>query len=220
MIAPNMATMLSVVMTDAPLSPAQADSLLRHAVDRSFNCISVEGHRSTSDTVILLAGGAAGTGPLDDAGLAAVGRMLDEVTAELAQMIVRDGEGASHFIVIDVRGTRTRDEAVRIARSVADSPLCMTAITGGDPNWGRFVSACGYAGVPLREEDITLHINGMLLYEKGTPVAHDPQAVSKSILASRDTSVELDLTLGDAACRFWTCDLTAEYIRLNAEYTT
>ena len=220
MIAPNMATMLSVIMTDAGLTPEQADRMLRHAVDRSFNCISVEGHTSTSDSVILLANGAAGVGALDDQQRASLQQLLDDVAADLAQAIIRDAEGADHFITIDVRGLSTREEAHRIAKAIADSPLVKTAIAGADPNWGRIVSAAGYAGVPLREQDITLHLNGTLLYEAGAPTPHDAKAVSEALRRNRDVYIELDLPLGDAAVRFWTCDLTAEYVRLNSEYTT
>ncbi len=220
MIAPNMATMLSVIMTDAALAPAEADRMLRTAVAKTFNAISVEGHTSTSDTVILLANGAAGGSPLDDASRETLQQMLDGVAEDLATAIIRDAEGASHFITIDVRGLRTRDEAFRIGKAIADSPLVKTAITGADPNWGRIVSAAGYAGVSLAETDISLSINGMLLYEKGAPVAFDERAVSQSIRASRDVHIELTLGLGRESARLWTCDLTAEYVRINSEYTT
>ena len=220
MIAPNMATMLSVIMTDAALTPASADACLRHAVDRSFNCISVEGHMSTSDTVLLLANGAAGGPAVSGAGLEQFQGLLDEVAAELAQAIIRDAEGAKHEITIDVRGLRTREEAFRIAKSVADSPLVKTAIAGGDPNWGRIVSAVGYAGVDLAETDISLRLNGVLLYKSGTPLAFSAQEVSDGIKSNRQVLIELDLPLGDAQVRFWTSDLTEEYVRLNADYTT
>jgi glutamate N-acetyltransferase/amino-acid N-acetyltransferase len=220
MIAPNMATMLSVLMTDASLTPDQADRMLRHAVDRSFNCISVEGHTSTSDSVILLSNGAAGISEFDDQQRATLQQMLDGVAADLAKAIIRDAEGADHFITIDIRGLPQREQARRIAKAIADSPLVKTAITGADPNWGRIVSAAGYAGVPLREQDITLRLNGTLLYEAGAPTPHDAKAVSDALRQNRDVHIELDLPLGDAAVRFWTCDLTAEYVRLNSEYTT
>jgi glutamate N-acetyltransferase/amino-acid N-acetyltransferase len=220
MIGPNMATMLSVIMTDAALSPADADRMLRHAVDRSFNCISVEGHTSTSDTVILLANGAAGAATGEPAGHAVLQQLIDEVAADLGQAIIQDAEGATHLITIDVRGTRTRDEALRIAKTVADSALVKTAIAGADPNWGRIVSAAGYSGVDLQEADISLRVNGLPLYQAGTPLAFDPKAASASIRDHRETHIELDLTLGQAAVRFWTSDLTAEYVRLNADYTT
>ncbi len=220
MIAPNMATMLAVVMTDAVLSPTEADSMLRHAVDRSFNCINVEGHTSTSDSVILLASGAAENSPLDDEGRQRLQGMLNEVTEDLAMAIIRDAEGAGHFITVDVRGLATRADAHCIARTVADDVLVKTAITGNDPNWGRIVSACGRTGVELGEEHITLRINGTLIYEAGAPVAYDEAAVSNNLRDDRDVQIELDLTLGEQSARFWTCDLTQEYVRLNSELTT
>lgn len=220
MIAPNMATMLSAMLTDAELSPADADTMLRHAVNRSFNCISVEGHMSTSDTVLLLANGAAGSGRLSAHDRTRLQQMIDEVAADLAQAIIRDAEGADHEITIDVRGLRTYDEAYRIAKAVAESPLVKTAITGGDPNWGRIVSAVGYAGVALEERDITLRLNDILLYESGAPVEFDAAEVSAGIRNNRDVHIELQFPLGRESLRFWTCDLTAEYVRLNADYTT
>jgi glutamate N-acetyltransferase/amino-acid N-acetyltransferase len=219
MIAPNMATMLAVLMTDAALDPRQADSILRHAVERSFNCISVDGHMSTSDTVLLLASGVRPVA-LGDSDLALIQEMVDEVAAELAQAIIRDAEGADHFITLDVRGTKTRDDAIRIARAITDSPLVKTAIAGGDPNWGRIISAAGYAGVPFREENLSLKVNGVPLYRSGAPTDFDAKSLSQGLRTNRDVLIELDLVLGNEAVRFWTSDLTAEYVRLNADYTT
>jgi glutamate N-acetyltransferase/amino-acid N-acetyltransferase len=220
MIAPNMATMLSVIMTDARLLPDDAQSLLKHAVDRSFNCISVEGHMSTSDTVLLLASGACDHKPLAAQQHSRFQELLDEVATELAQAIISDGEGAQHEITIDVRGLRTRSEAYSIAKAVAESPLVKTAITGGDPNWGRIVSAVGYAGVKLEETDITLRINDVLLYKSGVPVEFNASIVSAGLKNSRHVQIDLEFPLGHERVRFWTCDLTAEYVRLNADYTT
>lgn len=220
MIAPNMATMLCTIMTDAELTPTEADTALRASVNQSFNCISVEGHTSTSDTVLLLANGAAGTGPFDADSRATFQKLLDEVCTDLSTAIIRDAEGATHFITIDVIGARTRDEAFRIAKTIADSPLNKTAIHGADPNWGRIVSSAGYAGVPLREEDISLRINGLDVYRDGAPLPFDPKTVSDSIRNNRDTHIEMTLKLGNARVRYWTSDLTAEYVRLNADYTT
>jgi glutamate N-acetyltransferase/amino-acid N-acetyltransferase len=149
MIGPNMATMLGVILTDAPLDARAADAALRHAVEDSFNCISVEGHTSTNDTVLLLANGAAGGSPLSGGELAEFGRTLDEVAVELARAIPADGEGATHLVTIEISGCKTRADAVQIAKTVANSALVKTAITGADPNWGRIVSAAGYSGVPL-----------------------------------------------------------------------
>lgn len=220
MIGPNMATMLGIIMTDAELTPDETDSLLRHAVDRSFNCISVEGHTSTSDTVFLFANGAAENGPLDDASRLTMQTALDEVAAELAQAIIRDAEGAKHFVTIDVCGARNRDEAFRIAKEIADSALVKTAITGADPNWGRIISAAGYAGVELKDSDMSLVLNGVEIYQAGAPAEFDTVSVSRSIKENRDVSIQLQLSHGDADVRFWTSDLTEEYVRLNSEYTT
>lgn len=229
MIAPNMATMLAVIMTDAALSVADAQAALAEAVEESFNCISVDGHTSTNDSVILLANGAAfgsGSGSpsdttrLADKSLAEFRATLVEVCEDLAQAIPADGEGASHLITVEVHGCRSRKEAVRIGKTIADSPLVKTAIAGADPNWGRIVSAAGYAGVAFDPHRVTLHLNGILLYERGTPVAFDARRASESIAAERDTHINLILEEGTAAARFWTTDLTTEYVRLNSEYHT
>lgn len=220
MIGPNMATMLGVVMTDAALSPEDADAMLRHSVNRSFNCISVEGHTSTSDTVFLFANGAAGHADLNDESRATLQEAIDQVTMEMAQAIIRDAEGADHFVTIDVEGARTRDEAHCIAKAIADGALVKTAITGADPNWGRIVSAAGYSGVEMAEEEISLQINDVLIYEAGAPTEYDEAALSQSMRVNRDVSIKLLLSHGEASVRFWTSDLTAEYVRLNSEYTT
>ena len=161
--------------------------------------------------MLLLATSPRHASPLAGGDLAAIQEMVDDVAAELAQAIIRDAEGAGHFITLDVRGAKTRDDAMRIARAIADSPLVKTAIAGGDPNWGRIISAAGYAGVPLREEDMTLKVNGVLLYQSGAPTDFDAQGLSQGLRANRDVRIELELTLGREAARFWTSDLTAEY---------
>lgn len=220
MIGPNMATMLAIILTDAELTPAETDSLLRHAVDHSFNCISVEGHTSTSDTVFLFANGAAGNGSLDDASRATLQSAIDEVAADLAQSIIRDAEGADHFVTIEVCGARTRGEAYRMAKEIANSALVKTAITGADPNWGRIISAAGYARVELKDEDMSLLINGVEIYHQGVPTECDEASLSRSMKENRDVSIRLQLSHGDAEARFWTSDLTTNYVRLNSEFTT
>ena len=222
MIGPQMATMLCVVTTDAALTPAAAQAALKAAVADSFNCISVEGHMSTNDTVLLLASGAAGAtqlSPLTGNGVAFT-QALTELCIELARQIPDDGEGASHLIVLDVNGAKTRDDAHRIAQTMANSALVKTAISGADPNWGRIVSAAGYAGVPFDPAGLGLAINGHVLYWAGAPVAFDAKTVSASIKASRETSLVLTLTEGTASIRFWTSDLNADYVRFNADYST
>jgi len=218
MIAPNMATMLAVVMTDAALSPEQADSMLRHAVNRSFNCISVDGHTSTSDSVILLANGASGETASGSDG-ERLQRAIDEVCMDLAQMIIRDAEGAAHFITVDVEGLSTEADARRIAKAVAEGALVKTAITGNDPNWGRIVSAAGYAGVEFAETECSLWINDILIYDAGAPANYDAKAVSAA-MKTGEVHIRLCFTLGSHSVRYWTSDLTAEYVRLNSEYTT
>jgi glutamate N-acetyltransferase/amino-acid N-acetyltransferase len=236
MIGPQMATLLAVVTTDAALSPAEAQAALKIAVADSFNCISVEGHMSTNDTLLLLASGAAGgrgqgtgnkgqeTGDrgqsITGSDLATFQTALNEVCIELARQIPDDGEGASHLIVLDVKGAKTRDDSHRIAKTMANSALVKTAISGGDPNWGRIVSAAGYAGVPLDPAGIGLAINGHVLYERGAPAPFDAKTVSQSMKANRETSLVLTLSEGTAAVRFWTSDLNADYVRFNADYST
>jgi glutamate N-acetyltransferase/amino-acid N-acetyltransferase len=220
MMGPNMATMLALVMTDAPLDPESARAALAATTEESFNCMSVDGHMSTNDTVLLVANGAAGGAPLAGRDLEAFRHALGEVAIDLAKAIAGDGEGATHLVTIEIAGCADRASAVAIAKTVANSPLVKTAIHGADPNWGRIVSAAGYAGVPLDPDGVTLRLNGHLLYRDGAPVPFDAQAVSQSIRANRDTLVQLSFREGTAGVRFWTADLTAEYVRLNADYHT
>jgi glutamate N-acetyltransferase/amino-acid N-acetyltransferase len=220
MMGPNMATMLAIVYTDAALDKQTAQECLRASVQDSFNCISVDGHMSTNDTVLLVANGAAGGRPLAGKDLEQFQKVLDEVCVDLAMSIPADGEGATHLITLEVRGCATRESALAIAKTVANSPLVKTAITGADPNWGRIVSAAGYAGVPFDPRGVCLHVNGFLLYQGGSPVEFDGRTVSDSIRQNRDTLIELQFSEGNARTRFWTTDLTAEYIRLNADYHT
>lgn len=222
MIAPNMGTMLAVVMTDAELTATQTDKMLRHAVDRSFNCISVEGHTSTSDSVILLANAASDCGPIteDSTDYATIQQLVDDVCLELAQAIIHDAEGADHFVEITVRGAATESDAHTIARTIAEDALVKTAITGNDPNWGRIISACGRTGVALTEHDVTLDLNNVRIFERGTPVSYDESALSNSMKDADQVTIEIGLPFGDTTANHWTCDLTQEYVRLNSEYTT
>ncbi len=217
MIGPNMATMLGVILTDVALSPDEAQQLLCDAVNDSFNCISVEGHMSTNDTVLLLS---SNQHQPTDSERATLHEAIHDACIELAKAIPNDGEGATHLIQVDVSGCRTRDEAHQIARTIADSALVKTAVTGADPNWGRIVSAAGYAKVDFEPSEVCLKLNGTVLYEAGNPVAFDAEAVSASIRENRNTHIDFRLQQGDAAVTFWTCDLTTEYIHLNADYHT
>lgn len=220
MIGPRMATMLGVILTDAALAVPDAHAALVAAVDDSFHCISVEGHMSTNDTVLLLASGAADPTPLAGEDLATFRATLRDVCIELAKQIPDDGEGATHLVTIDVQGAATREDAFRIAKTVAESALVKTAIAGGDPNWGRIVSAAGYAGVTFDPSRVALAVNGTSLYREGTPVPFDAPAVSRSMRANRETHVLLTLGEGDAGVRFWTSDLTVDYVKFNADYRT
>lgn len=220
MIGPRMATMLGFFLTDAAVAPSDLQRVLSEAVETSFNCISVEGHTSTNDTVLLVAGGGAGGPTLSGAALGEFAEVVRTSCAELARMIPEDGEGATHTITIDIEGCRDRDEARAVARAVADSPLVKTAVHGADPNWGRIVSAAGYSGVAFEESQLSLWLNGVALYRGGTPLDFDAKAISDQLRGERETHVRLVFTLGEASIRFWTCDLTAEYVRLNADYTT
>jgi glutamate N-acetyltransferase/amino-acid N-acetyltransferase len=220
MIGPNMATMLAFVLTDARVAPQGLQQLVRQAADTSFNCISVEGHTSTNDTLLLFANGAAGGNDLAGASLEHYGHAVTGVCEDLARAIADDSEGISHLITIQVEGLRNNAEARRVAKTVAESALVKTAIFGADPNWGRIVSAAGYAGVEFAEQDLSLWLGETLLYAKGTPQPFDGAAASAYVKTNREVTLRLVFTLGPGRCRFWTCDLGYEYIRLNAEYTT
>lgn len=220
MIGPNMATMLCIILTDAALDAGTAQSVLRGAVADSFNCISVDGHMSTNDSVLLLASGTSGPRPLAGEDLARVAEMIKAVCIDLAQAIPADGEGCTHLVTIEVTSCPDRNSAHAIAKTIAESPLVKTAIAGGDPNWGRVLSAAGYSGVAFDPYRVALRINGTLLYAQGAPREFVAAAVSQSIRENRETRIELDFDSGAASVRFWTTDLTAEYVRLNADYHT
>jgi glutamate N-acetyltransferase/amino-acid N-acetyltransferase len=218
MIGPNMATMLAFVVTDAPVEAKQLRNALGVAVDKSFNCISVEGHTSTNDTVLLLANGSGPHLAGDD--LHRFDRAVAEVCTDLARAIVADAEGANHLVTIEVEGLGNDGDARRVAKAIAESALVKAAIYGADPNWGRFVSAAGYAGVPFEERQLSLWLGDMPLYRDGAPVPFDAAAASAYLKNNREVTMRLAFTLGSGRSTFWTCDLTPEYVRLNADYTT
>lgn len=224
MIAPNMATMLGVVMTDAVLSKDQAASLLKASVNQSFNCITVDGHMSTSDTVLLMANGASSCALQSDADEAAFRDALDELSRKLATDIIRDAEGADHFVTVEVDGFDCQQTATLIAKAIAESALVKTAIAGNDPNWGRITSAAGYAGIDFDANQLQLSINEVPLFACGVPLKFDEPSLSAAMKDSGDVLLKLTLSggpfSGDAKAKFWTSDLTQEYVRLNSEYTT
>ncbi len=221
MIGPAMATMLGILVTDAPLSADSAQRILQYAADRSFNCVSVEGHTSTNDSLVLMA-----AKPSDDCkeisgdDIAVLREAVTSLCIQLAKMIPDDGEGATHTIEISIRGARTDKDADTIARSIAMSNLVKTAIYGGDPNWGRIVSAAGYAGVPIRIDSLTLILNGFTIFKNGQPADFDAKTVSKSIRENRSTIVELIVGYSSGNATHWTSDLGCAYVEFNSEYST
>lgn len=222
MIAPNMATMLSVVTTDAAVPALLLQRLLLEAVERSFNCITVDGDMSTNDTVIALANGAAGSAPLADDGgrtVAAFAAALQEVCRELARLIARDGEGATKLVEIKVEGARSVEEARQVGLSVANSNLVKTAIFGCDPNWGRILCAIGYAGVPIDTAAVRVGLCGKTIYAAGAGAALALEPLVEAMRAD-EIPIDIDLGAGTAAAEIFTCDFSYDYVRINAEYTT
>lgn len=219
MIAPNMATMLSVIMTDVKLNPSHAQSLLKIACDTSFNRISVDGHTSTNDTVLLLSSGAADV-ELDDQTENLFQAELNGVLQDLAKLIVLDGEGAKYIMAIEVIGAVDDDQAFEFAKTVGASPLVKTAITGSDPNWGRIVSAAGYANAVMTPEKTCLKICGESIYENGTPVNFDAAKLSQRMQEKREVALTLRVGSGSGQAYYWSSDLTKEYVEFNSEYTT
>ena len=218
MIEPMMATMLGFVTTDAAVPGALLDRALREAVDRTFNAITVDGDSSTNDCVLLLASGASGV-VVDEAGYGAFVEGLPAVCRELALAIVRGGEGATKLVAVNVTGAATSAEARKAAKVIANSLLVKTAIHGGDPNWGRLICAAGRAGVAFDASRAAVTIGPLLLFKDGQP--HDELApAAAEYLKGTDLSIGVDLGSGAASSTVWTCDLSAEYVRINADYRT
>jgi glutamate N-acetyltransferase/amino-acid N-acetyltransferase len=218
MIEPLMATMLGVVTTDAAIEPTLLQRALADAVALSFNAISVDGECSTNDCVFLLASGASGVtiGPGEYSAFVAA---LTEVCRALAVDIVRGGEGATKLVTVTVRGAASIADARRAARAICNSPLVKTAVHGGDPNWGRLVAVAGRAGVAFELSKAAVRIGPVELFAQGRPY-DDRAPKAAEHLRGRDVSLEVDLGLGHETARMWTCDLSAEYVRINAEYRT
>jgi glutamate N-acetyltransferase / amino-acid N-acetyltransferase len=219
MIHPLMATTLGFVMTDANIPPAPLRAMLKRGVQRSYNCISVDGDTSTNDTLILLANGASGVRP-DPKESAEVERAITGVLESLARQIARDGEGAKKLVTITITGAPSNDAAVRMARSIANSPLVKTAIAGSDPNWGRILSAAGNAGVAFDPAKADVHMQGVAVCKNGV-AAPFSETELKSKLDAPECEIRLSLRgKGKGEARFWTCDLTEGYIRINGSYRT
>jgi glutamate N-acetyltransferase/amino-acid N-acetyltransferase len=224
MIHPDMATMLGVITTDALVPADELQALLYAAVEQSFNCITVDGDTSTNDTVLLLANGASGVPVTGPTSRAPFSDALTALCTELAQMIVRDGEGASRYVELTVTGARSTAEARAVARTIATSPLVKTAFAGADPNWGRILAAAGRAGIPFDQGHVALWISSgerdmVQLVSGGTPLDF-LESDAAQILGQAEFQVRLDLGLGNETARVWTCDLTHEYVTINADYRT
>jgi glutamate N-acetyltransferase/amino-acid N-acetyltransferase len=228
MIHPNMATMLSFVVTDAAVAPRVLDRALREVVDRTFNCITVDGDSSTNDTLLVLANGASDAQKITEpvgADYKKFVASLEEVCKTLAIGIVEDGEGATHLVEIEVRGAPSDAAAKQVAQTVALSALVKTAIAGADPNWGRILAAAGRSGVPFDPDHAEIWLGGMKMYgpPKGSSYSValplDERAAHLRLL-EKNVPIVVDLHNGRASARMWTCDFTQEYVRINASYRT
>jgi glutamate N-acetyltransferase/amino-acid N-acetyltransferase len=218
MVYPGMATMLAFITTDIAITASCLKGLLLDSVEKSFNCISIDGDRSTNDSVFVLASGVAGNGIIereDSAEAILFKKALDDVTAKLAEKIVRDGEGASKFIEIIVAGASDRNEAKRLAFAVANSPLFKTAIYGEQPNWGRVLSALGASGVDLDPKGTRVLLQGQCVFQKGGASGADEDKLEE-LLKREVIRVEINLERGKGEAKILTCDLTPQYVDLNS----
>jgi len=221
MIAPDMATMLAFLATDANISGSALQAVLKDCNDASFNCLTVDGDTSTSDTVLLFATGEAGNKPVakaSDRRLNDFRRALQKVMAELAQLIARDGEGAQKFVTVSVAGAKTDASARNIARAVANSPLVKTAIAGGDANWGRIVMAVGKSGEPANRDRLVVKLGHKAVTARGMVRPDHDEAAATAHFRSRDIQISVDVGVGKGKAVVWTCDLTHGYIDINADY--
>jgi glutamate N-acetyltransferase/amino-acid N-acetyltransferase len=213
------ATMLVYLFTDVAAEVGELNAALAAAVEPSLNSISIDGDTSTNDTVLLLASGASGVRltrelvPTFDAALA-------EVCGSLAHQIIADGEGVTHVVTLDVRGAATAAEAKQAARAIANSPLCKTAWSSGDPNWGRLLAAAGYSGAVFQPERVRIWVGAEPVFAYGVRAAKFDEAAAHAAMIQSEYTITIDLGEGDGACRFLTCDLTVEYVHINADYSS
>jgi glutamate N-acetyltransferase/amino-acid N-acetyltransferase len=221
MIAPDMATMLGYIFTDAAIEPGFLQHLLSTSNGATFNCITVDSDTSTSDTVLAFATGKAGNAPLtnfDDAGADAFASALHDVCRQLAHLVVRDGEGAQKFIEINVTGAVADESARRIALAIANSPLVKTAIAGEDANWGRVVMAVGKAGEPADRDRLSIRFGATLVAQNGLAIEGYDETPVAAHLKGQEIRIGVDIGLGSGSATVWTCDLTHGYISINADY--
>jgi glutamate N-acetyltransferase/amino-acid N-acetyltransferase len=220
MIHPRMATLLSFLTTDALIGPRTLQNLLRAAVDVSFNRITVDGDTSTNDTVVALASGVSAVSVRPgNTSWAWFLEGLTQLCQSLAKMIARDGEGAKKLVIVEVQGARKPSDAERVARAIANSPLVKTALAGSDPNWGRIICAAGYSGAFFDPNKVDIRVNDLLLCRDGVEAGFD-EAEARKELDSTELTLRLDLHQGKATAHIWTCDLTHDYITINASYRT
>jgi len=222
MIHPDMATMLSFIFTDASISRKLLLSALKKVVDETFNCISVDGDTSTNDTVLLLANGAAGNKTIDSEKSPEFARFTAELTKvcrDLAKQIVRDGEGATKFVTIKIKSAKNKADAKIIAQTIATSPLVKTAIFGADPNWGRIIAAAGRSGADINPDKTDIYINEHCVTKNGAMTEISEKELHKSF-NQKDIEIKLELNCGTADFEYYTCDLTYDYVKINASYTT
>ncbi|HEA47243.1 MAG TPA: bifunctional glutamate N-acetyltransferase/amino-acid acetyltransferase ArgJ [bacterium] len=221
MIFPHLATMLSFITTDAAISGELLKKALKSSIAKSFNMITVDGEESTNDMVVILANGLASSKEIveEDENFKKFSSGLDEVTLKLAKMIVMDGEGASKFVEVEIRKAKDSKEAKRIAFSIANSLLVKTAIFGEDANWGRIMAAIGNSGVKIEENKIDIYLGNLKLASKGCGVKFSEEE-AKKILKEKEVKIIVDLNLGEESAKVWTCDLTPEYVKINAHYRT
>jgi glutamate N-acetyltransferase/amino-acid N-acetyltransferase len=218
MIHPNMATMLAFVMTDADVAADELQEIIEDAADQSFNLISVDGDTSTNDTLLLLANGASGIRPSGD-DLRTFGTAVRDLCEQLAREVLADGEGVNKVFEVRVSGAASAEDARRAARTITTSNLVKTAIHGADPNWGRILAAAGRSGAKVDQTKASVQIAGVAVFAKGSPCAFDAQAVRR-VFEQRDIAIGVDLGSGSEEAHAWGTDLSAEYVRINADYTT
>lgn len=218
-VGPPHATMLVYLFTDLAATPHELRGALGAAIEPTFNAISIDGDTSTNDTVLLMASGASGVS-FSPRLVPAFDRALAEVCRSLAHAIVDDGEGVTHVVMLDVRGAATDADARQIARAIAHSPLCKTAWSSGDPNWGRLIAAAGYSGAVFEPVRTRIWIGGVPVFEYGTRAPGFDEAAAHQVMTAREYTITIDLGEGEGRCEFLTCDLTTEYVRINADYST
>jgi glutamate N-acetyltransferase/amino-acid N-acetyltransferase len=220
MIMPNMATMLCFIVSDIRMDSNDLNGALSSSVETTFNRITVDGDTSTNDTVLVMANGMAGNTALTEADSKGFARGLKTVMGELAQMIVRDGEGATKVIHMEIKGAHSASDALKAARTVGNSSLVKTACYGQDPNWGRIMAALGRADIVMDEEKIDIWVNDILIVSAGLGVGQEAEKKAAEIMVQKEYTITIDLRQGDFEDRMITCDLTHEYVSINANYRT